>query len=99
MKYYFIANIKIHDSDGYMKYIEKAGSIFSKYNGRYLAVDNQPEILEGNWNYSRSVIIEFNSKEDFEKWYRSEEYREILKFRLNSADCDTILVKEVPVRL
>jgi len=93
MPYYFIANIKIHDESGYIKYIEKSGEIFSKYNGEYLAVDNNPDILEGNWQYTRTVIIKFETKEDFKNWYNSPEYKDILKYRLSSAHCDTILVK------
>lgn len=42
MSCYFIANIRIHDEKEYQKYIEKSGSTFRKYNGEYLAVDNNP---------------------------------------------------------
>ncbi|MFX0137771.1 MAG: DUF1330 domain-containing protein [Candidatus Hodarchaeota archaeon] len=93
MNYYFIAQININDKKEYQKYIEVAGDVFKKYNGKYLAVDNNPEILEGEWNYNRSVLINFKSKNDFVDWYYSKEYQEILKYRLAAADCDTILVK------
>lgn len=92
MACYFVANIKIHDPATYQNYIDKAGKIFSKYNGEYLAVDNSPDVLEGEWKYMRSVIITFPTKEDFKKWYFSKEYQEILKFRLTGALCDSILV-------
>ncbi len=49
MCHYFIANIKIKDEDEYTKYLNKADEMFSKYNGKYLAVDSKPIILEGNW--------------------------------------------------
>lgn len=91
--YYFVANIKIKNEEEYQKYIDRAGEVFSKYNGKYLAVDNNPEKLEGKWNYTRAVIIEFKSKNDFDNWYNSKEYQEILKFRLNGSECDTILIK------
>lgn len=93
MSYYFIAQIAIKDQTEYQKYINKAGQVFEKYKGEYLAVDNAPQLLEGTWNYTRAVIIRFNSKKDFEAWYRSEDYQTILKHRLTAADCDTILVK------
>ncbi len=91
--YYFIAQIKLEDTEEYQKYIDKADKVFQKYNGHYLAVDNQTEVLEGNWDYSRSVIIQFESKKEFENWYYSADYQEILKHRLNGAVCDTILAK------
>jgi uncharacterized protein (DUF1330 family) len=93
MKYYFVANIKINDPDEYQKYLNEADEIFSKYNGKYLALDDSPLVLEGKWDYSRVVIIEFPSKTDFNKWYKSEDYQRILQYRLRSADCDTILIK------
>jgi uncharacterized protein (DUF1330 family) len=93
MAYFFIAQIKINDKAGYQNYVSRAGEIFSKYRGKYLAVDNNPEVLEGRWNYTRTVLIRFDSRNDFNDWYHSEEYQEILKYRLKSADCDSLLVE------
>ncbi len=93
MSYYFIARIRINDELEYQKYIDKSGAVFKKYNGEYLAVENAPLVLEGAFDYSRLVLIRFNSKHDFETWYNSADYQEILKHRLNAAECDTILVK------
>ncbi len=93
MNYYFIAQIKINDDKEYQKYLDKAGEIFKKYNGKYLSVDNNPLILEGRWDYTRTVLIKFESIEDFNNWYKSDDYQRILKHRLKAADCDSILVK------
>ena len=94
MSYYFVANITINDKKEYQKYVDKVDEVFSKFNGKYLAIDDNPIILEGNWNYSRAVIIEFPDKSDFDDWYYSKDYQEIIKFRLNASDSDTILIKE-----
>jgi uncharacterized protein (DUF1330 family) len=93
MTHYFVAQIRIHDQNEYNKYLDKFDEIFSRYNGEYLAIDETPSLLEGNWNYSKSVLIKFSSKREFEDWYYSKEYQKILKHRLNSATCDTILLK------
>jgi uncharacterized protein (DUF1330 family) len=93
MSYYFIAQIKINDEKEYQKYIDKAGDIFKKFNGEYLSVDNSPLVLEGKWNYTRTVLIKFPTIKDFERWYHSAAYQNILKYRLKAADCDTILIK------
>ena len=93
MSYYFITQIKIKDEIEYQKYLDKSKNIFTKFNGEYLSVDNAPVILEGKWDYTRTVLIKFNSKTDFEDWYNSIEYQVILKYRLNAADCDTLLIK------
>jgi uncharacterized protein (DUF1330 family) len=93
MTHYFAAQIRIHDEDEYNKYLDKFDDIFSRYKGEYLAIDESPALLEGEWNYTKSVLIKFNSKEEFEHWYYSEDYQRILKHRLNAADCDTILLE------
>ena len=57
MSYYFVAQIRINDDIEYQKYIDQAGVVFKKYNGEYLSVDNKPQVLEGDWTYSRTVLI------------------------------------------
>lgn len=91
MSAYFIANIAIHDEAEYQKYLERVDEVFRKFNGRYLAVDANPEVLEGTWKYSRVVLIEFSDRDALKKWYHSKEYQAIVQYRLNAADCDAII--------
>jgi len=93
MSSYFVAQIKIHNREEYEKYLQGVDEVFSKFNGKYLAVDTNPEILEGNWDYDRIIIIEFPNTTDLKKWYGSEEYKAILKYRLSSAKCDTLIAE------
>ena len=93
MNHYFIANIRIKDHDEYQKYLDKVDEVCQIFKVEYLVVDESPRILEGDWKYTKSVLMKFSSKEDFDKWYFSTEYQEILRYRLHSADCDSILVR------
>ena len=93
MSVYFMASIRINDPEKYQKYLDRASDIFSKYKGNYLAVDKNPKVLEGGWNHSRAVLISFETKEDFDAWYESHEYQEILRYRLESAESNTILIQ------
>lgn len=95
MTHYFVAQIRINDPVEYEKYLEKFDEIFSRYHGEYLAIDESPVVLEGNWNYTKSVLVKFKNKPDFDDWYFCDDYQRILKHRLNSSKCDTILVKGV----
>jgi uncharacterized protein (DUF1330 family) len=95
MAHYFVAQIKINDHDEYGKYLDKFDDIFSKYKGEVLAVDESPVLLEGSWSYTKSVIVKFPGKAEFDAWYYSDEYQQILKYRLNAAHCDTILVEGI----
>jgi uncharacterized protein (DUF1330 family) len=93
MACYFVAQIRILDQKEYDKYLEKVDDIFSRYKGEYLAVDENPTLLEGNWNYTKSVLIKFKTKQDFMEWYYSEDYQAILKYRLNASESDSILIE------
>ncbi|HEX2969849.1 MAG TPA: DUF1330 domain-containing protein [Bacteroidales bacterium] len=93
MAYYFSAQIKIHDNEEYERYLENFDAIFSGHKGEILAVDEAPTLLEGDWKYTKSVLMKFKTREDFEDWYFSKDYQQILKYRLNAAKCDTILIK------
>lgn len=93
MSCYFIAQIKINDPIEYQKYLDRCDEVFSKFNGEYLAVDGNPEVLEGVWDYTRTILIRFPTEQDFKRWYESSEYQQILIHRLKAAKCDTLLVK------
>lgn len=92
MSVYFMASIRINSEQDYQLYLDRSEEVFARYKGSYLSVDNNPEVLEGEWKYSRVVLIRFEKQEDFDAWYRSEEYQDILKHRLFAAECDTILI-------
>ncbi len=93
MSAYFVANIRIHDRQEYDKYLASVDEVFAKFNGKYLAVDEHPSILEGAWDYTKVVLIAFPSENELRAWYESEEYQTILKYRLRGAHCDSLLVK------
>lgn len=88
-----MVQIEMIDEDEYQKYLDKVDEVFSKFNGKYLAVEDSPKIIEGTWKYSRSVLIEFESENDFNSWYFSDDYQSIVKHRLEGAHCDSVLVK------
>ncbi len=95
MAFYFVAHTRIIDPNEYARYLERFDEIFSKFKGQYIAIDECPVIIEGNRNYNKSVLIKFHSREDFEDWFNSEDYREIMKHRLKSSESDIILVEGV----
>jgi uncharacterized protein (DUF1330 family) len=93
MSYYFIAYIRLDDPKEYEKYLAGTDHVLRKYKGEYLAVDNDPLVLEGQWEYTRAVMIRFENKACFNEWYYSADYQNILKHRLKAAHCGTILIK------
>jgi uncharacterized protein (DUF1330 family) len=93
MNYFFIAQILITDPEEYQKYLDRVDEVFDLYKGTYLVVETEPVILEGTWNFTKTVIIGFDSEADFNDWYYSKEYQEIMKYRLKGSVSNSILAR------
>ena len=93
MSVYIIARFKIYDRAAYDRYEEGFGPIFEKFDGKMLSIDEEPTVLQGEWDYTRSVLIEFPSKESAFAWMTSPEYQEIAKDRLAGSEGESIMVE------
>ena len=62
--------------------------------GKVISVDENPIILEGEWDYSRLVMIRFNNEAEARCWYHSPEYQSLLKYRLNAATGTVLLTND-----
>ena len=93
MSVYIIARFKIHDRSEYDKYSAGFSKVFKKFEGKMLSVDEDPTVLAGDWNDTRSVIIEFPSKESALAWMISDDYQAIAKHRNAGSTVNSILVQ------
>ncbi len=85
MAVYGIALINIDDRSEYSKYEQGFFEIFSKYQGELLAVDEAPRVKEGEWPFTRTVIVRFPSEEAFNRWYGSDEYQALAQYRFRAS--------------
>ncbi len=92
MSAYFVANITIKNLSEYQKYLEGFDEIFEKYEGKVLAADDHPEVLEGTFEKSRCVIIEFPTMAGLKRWYDSDAYQTLAQIRKNSSTSDIVAV-------
>ncbi len=95
MSAYIIAKIHIKDREIYEKYGEGFMPIFEKYQGELLSVDEAPTVLEGSWPETRTVIARFEDREAALKWYKSEEYQELVQYRLQASTADVIITQGI----
>ncbi|MEO3786001.1 DUF1330 domain-containing protein [Actinocorallia sp. B10E7] len=93
MTVYALAQISIHDRERYNSYAARFMDVLLKYEGRLLAADEQPEVVEGDWPYGKVVLMSFKDRETFEKWAHSPEYQEISKDRVAATTGVVILAK------
>jgi uncharacterized protein (DUF1330 family) len=81
MPAYVIFDLHVDDPDAYAPYREPAGRSVEAHGGRYLARGGAHEVLEGDWDVDRLVILEFPSMEQARAWYGSPDYQEVLSIR------------------
>ncbi|MGD2051694.1 MAG: DUF1330 domain-containing protein [Acidimicrobiia bacterium] len=81
MSCYFIAQIDIHDEAAYAAYLAGYDEVFDRFDGEVLAVDDAVTVLEGEWPFSRTVVIRFPDRASLDRWYRSPEYQALAEHR------------------
>lgn len=92
---YFIATIyKEGDTDitEYEEYIERVKPIVEHFGGRYLARTDNITALSEKWKPDRVILIEWDSREQLERCFSSEEYKAICSKRENSVDSRAIII-------
>ncbi|MFL2522855.1 MAG: DUF1330 domain-containing protein [Candidatus Azotimanducaceae bacterium] len=97
MAVYIVARFKIHDRREYDLYSAGFANVFKKFDGKMLSVDEAPTVLSGSWEDTRSVIIEFPSKESALAWMTSEDYQAIAKHRDAGSTSNAILIDGLDV--
>ena len=93
MAAYIVAELDIHDMEGYRAYGAQAGPTIGKYGAKVLAGGEKIETLEGDWAPKRMVILEFESPERAREWWSSEEYRGPKSIRQGAAKTNMILIE------
>jgi len=93
MAAYAVVNVRVADPDRYAEYREKAPDTIARYGGKYLARGGAVEVLEGDWNPQRLVILEFESMERLREWYDSPEYAPLKQQRGEAAATDFVAIE------
>ena len=74
MAAYVIADVNVQDPVKFEEYKKTAGPTSAEFGGKYLVRGGKVDVLEGQWNPSRFVIIEFPSVEKAKAWWNSQVY-------------------------
>ncbi len=92
MPVYVVAQGRIENREMLNQYVAKVIPSIQAGGGRILGFDESPEIVEGEVEHPRTVILEFPSRDAFRAWYDSAEYQAILPLRLESTPGTLIVV-------
>jgi uncharacterized protein (DUF1330 family) len=96
MAAYILVDITINDPQTYERYKLLAPASIADYHGKYLVRGGRTEVLEGDWEPSRLVILEFPGVEEAKAWFDSEEYAAAKALRQSCAATEMLLVEGFP---
>lgn len=95
MAAYFVANLTITNLEGFQEYGAQVPPIIAHFGGRYLVRGGEVTPVEGNWDLTRVVILEFDTMEALKTWYHSPEYQAILPLRLNNSTGSAVMIEGI----
>ena len=95
MSAYVIVDVEIHIHEDYEEYKKLTPASIAAYDGSFKVRGGATEVLEGDWNPGRIVVLEFPNVERAKQWWSSSEYALAKSIRQRSAKTKMILVDGV----
>ncbi len=96
MPAYVVVQIAVKDAKTYERYKQLAPPSIAVYGGRYVVRGGTTEALEGDWQPTRLVILEFPTAEQARAWWASAEYAPAKSLRQACASTEMLLVEGMP---
>jgi uncharacterized protein (DUF1330 family) len=95
MPAYVIVETNVTDSERYEQYKAAAAAAIAAGGGRYLARGGELAVLEGDWQPSRLVVLEFEDLAAVKRWYDSGGYQEAKRLREGAAQLRMVAVQGI----
>src|SRR5436309_2615025 len=95
MPAYVIVNVHINNQENYEEYKKLTPATVALYGGKFIVRGGAAEVLEGEPNLGRTVVMEFPNAERAKAWWSSPEYAPAKLLRQENASTDMFLVEGV----
>ena len=95
MPAYVIAETEITDPERYEQYMAVSPSAIATGDGRFLVRGGELVVLEGDWQPSRLVVLEFADLAAAKRWYESHGYQETKKLRQGAGQVRMVALQGV----
>jgi uncharacterized protein (DUF1330 family) len=95
MPAYVIAETDVTDPERYEQYKAASPTAIAVGGGRFLVRGGELVVLEGDWQPSRLVVLEFEDLAAAKRWCESEVYQEPKKLREGAAHLRVVAVQGV----
>ncbi len=96
MPAYVINDMEVTDPNLLEEYKKVSPATVQQFGGRFLARGGALEVLEGDWQPKRLVILEFPSVEQARAWANSSEYAPAKQIRQRASRSNIIVVEGAP---
>jgi uncharacterized protein (DUF1330 family) len=83
------------DQEKLIEYRERNTDVVAAHGGRFVARGGPHELLEGEWNPKRLVIIEFPDMAAARAWHESDAYAPLRELRQGASTTDIVVVDGV----
>jgi uncharacterized protein (DUF1330 family) len=93
MPAYVIVDIEVKNTVEYEEYKTLSTQAVAAYGGRFLARGGKVDVLEGDWQPERLVILEFESVERAVQWWDSPEYTQAKRIRQRTAATNMVVIE------
>jgi uncharacterized protein (DUF1330 family) len=90
---YAIAQLRFTDRAAYDRYQARFMDVFRRHHGTLLVADESPQVVEGQWDRDKLVLMSFPDEVAFRQWSESPDYQEISKDRRRGADSVVLLAR------
>ena len=93
VKGYLLGQITISDKSQYKLYDYEIGNVIQEFGGKYPVKGGLRMVKEGNPSFQRDVLVEFNNVKTAQRFFASQRFKEISKFRKAGSSSFLILVE------
>lgn len=91
--YCLFENLEVIDPAKLEEYKARVAPLVERYGGRYVVLGGKVDLVEGQWQPSFPVMIEFSSLERAHQWYSSNEYAELKALRLEAVRSNAVFIE------
>jgi uncharacterized protein (DUF1330 family) len=94
MPAYVIGDVRAAwDAEALGEYRRRNTDAVARHGGRFIVRGGEIELLEGEWDTRRIIVIEFPDMAAARGWYESEDYAPLRTLRQSASDTNIILVE------
>ena len=95
MSAYVLVDNDVQDPEAYAQYIEQATPTVAAYGGRYLVRGGRTHTVDGDWTWSRVVLLEFPDLAAARAWIDAPELQELHALRRRHARSQLVLLEGI----